>query len=658
MIDQGPIGPGCATAWGMAEKRRGIEKTREGVPIWDGDSSTFQEYEECALMWEQSIALHKRCLCGPRLATELCGTAKKFVIGKRADWLSHGGGVSKLLTHLRQNLGLPQLPEMTELLTRFFKQGRRRRGETMNEYITRKMEVYARARQSMARLMKHYHFGLEPGSSRGGSWTSWNGWRSNASVSAPMTSQEHHRQDDDAEAPPGFEHTDEAFHEEEQPPEEQGSCHSWYSTQSDWRWYGRQWHDDRWCSSWEPPHSEEADWTQEAPELLPDMIQGWYLLADAGLSPSERNVVLAALKGDYSLQRVAQELRNQWWASGWVASDDAALETIDEESADALTLDDLTGEEQAMMMEAEDQAQHAMAMIENGRKTLREARARQNQVRLSRRYFKPAFKKPTPGGQPRGSTLGGGIACLRCGGPHRVAECPQPSKPSAAVATEEAPSACYADDLEVKNVLVLSDEEATDTNQVLAEPAMTEYDQVLVNDLVESGFIGGQVGRPLTTQEAVAQGKAVLDGGATKTLGSVRAIEKVMQLNQEFNGTTCLKALDLQDRPTFGFGNSSKNTCVSTAQIGIQADGKEGSIRVHALDQGDGPILFSIASLRALGAIVDFSEDLIVFRKLTDRKVIQLERSVTGHQLIPMTSDWYAQAQETARPVPSLRDFI
>ena len=78
----------------------------------------------------------------------------------------------------------------------------------------------------------------------------------------------------------------------------------------------------------------------------------------------------------------------------------------------------------------------------------------------------------------------------------------------------------------------------------------------------------------------------------------------------------------------------------------------------HALDQGDGPILFSIASLRALGAIVDFSEDLIVFRKLTDRKIIKLERSVTGHQLIPMTSDWYEQAQETARPVPSLREFL
>ena len=159
--------------WGMAEKRRGIEKTREGVPIWDGDSSTFQEFEECALLWEQSIALHKRYLAGPRLVTELCGTARKFVIGKRPEWLSHNGGVAKLLAHLRQNLGLPQLPEMTELLTRYFKQGRRRRGEMMNEYITRKMEVYARARQSMGRLLKHYPLGVEQPSSRGSTSTLW-----------------------------------------------------------------------------------------------------------------------------------------------------------------------------------------------------------------------------------------------------------------------------------------------------------------------------------------------------------------------------------------------------------------------------------------------------------------------------------------------------
>ena len=645
----------------MAEKRRGIEKTREGVPIWDGDSSTFQEFEECALLWEQSIALHKRYLAGPRLVTELCGTARKFVIGKRPEWLSHNGGVAKLLAHLRQNLGLPQLPEMTELLTRYFKQGRRRRGEMMNEYITRKMEVYARARQSMGRLMKHYPLEVEQPSFRGSTRASWSGWHSVASQPDPEHQSAHHQDDffETQEEPDG------AAHDEGPQQDEWASQHSGYSHRSWWGWNSHDWYNDGWWSSWRPSQSEDADWAQEAPELLPDMIQGWYLLSDSGLSTGERNVILAALKGDYSLLRVAQELRNQWpdddlrhrdqssRAAGWVAQDDAALEVIDEEQAEAWSMEDFTGDEQAMMMAAEDQAQQAMAMIENGRKTLKEARARQNQVRLSRRYFKPAFKGTNYGGQQhRGTTPGGGISCLRCGGPHKAADCPQSNKPNASAAIEEAPFTCYVDDYEVPNDMVL------DPIEVTKEQPVSDYDQAMIGDFVNvknNGFSGG---RPLTTQEAVAQGKAVLDGGATKTLGSVKAIEAVMQRNQELNGSSCLRALDLQDRPTFGFGNSSKNTCVSTAQIGIQADGKEGSIRVHALDQGDGPILFSIASLRALGAIVDFSEDLIVFRKLTDRKIIKLERSVTGHQLIPMTSDWYEQAQETARPVPSLREFL
>ena len=43
-----------------------IERSKDGVPIWDGDSSLFQEHEEMATMWEQSIAYHKRYLCRER----------------------------------------------------------------------------------------------------------------------------------------------------------------------------------------------------------------------------------------------------------------------------------------------------------------------------------------------------------------------------------------------------------------------------------------------------------------------------------------------------------------------------------------------------------------------------------------------------------------
>jgi len=60
----------------MADKQKKIEKSKDGIPIWDGDASTFQEYEECAQLWELATPYHKGYLCGPRLVSELTGTAK------------------------------------------------------------------------------------------------------------------------------------------------------------------------------------------------------------------------------------------------------------------------------------------------------------------------------------------------------------------------------------------------------------------------------------------------------------------------------------------------------------------------------------------------------------------------------------------------------
>ena len=79
---------------------------------------------------------------------------------------------------------------------------------------------------------------------------------------------------------------------------------------------------------------------------------------------------------------------------------------------------------------------------------------------------------------------------------------------------------------------------------------------------------------------------------------------------------------------------------------------------MHALDKGSGPLLFSVESLRSLGAVIDFEHDLVCFRKLTDRRVIRVERSEAGHQLLPMTEDWHARAADTKSPVPSLADLI
>ena len=53
-----------------------VEKSRDGVPAWNGEAGTFQSYEEAALQWEQGIQWGKRYLCGPRLISGIDGNGK------------------------------------------------------------------------------------------------------------------------------------------------------------------------------------------------------------------------------------------------------------------------------------------------------------------------------------------------------------------------------------------------------------------------------------------------------------------------------------------------------------------------------------------------------------------------------------------------------
>eukprot|EP00435_Cladocopium_sp_Y103_P073572 s26_g44.t1 len=291
----------------------------------------------------------------------------------------------------------------------------------------------------------------------------------------------------------------------------------------------------------------------------------------------------------------------------WAEEDGYEVDEDKDEVAALLSDPDLTEEGQALLMSAEEEAQQALVQLDQNRRTLKEARNKQHQVRMSRRYYKTTFTKPYD------------------------------------KKVQSAPFICFAE-------------------QESADDLVTEEYQVPLTCTTyltaEEEPFGIQDGNLITTKDAVFQGKAVVDGGATKTLGSVVALERVMQLNNEKKGNSGLQALDLLDRPVFGFGNSSKDQCVSTASLNIEANGQPGQVRVHALDRGEGPILFSIDSLRSLGAIIDFESDLVVFRRLTDSKVIHLERSSTGHQLLPLTEDLYSQASATSRPVPSLREFI
>lgn len=82
------------------------------------------------------------------------------------------------------------------------------------------------------------------------------------------------------------------------------------------------------------------------------------------------------------------------------------------------------------------------------------------------------------------------------------------------------------------------------------------------------------------------------------------------------------------------------------------------SLKIHALDQGSAPVLVSVDTLRRLGAIVDFRHDKAVFTDVNPKRVVELQRSAAGHQLIPLTEDFMAKGQTFERAVVSLAQLM
>ena len=593
-----------------------------------------------SLQWEQGIPTHKRYLCGPRLLGELTGIARKYVVGKRPDWLSYNGGVEHLLGHLRLSLGRPQLPELSEYLTRYFRQSRRHKGESMNSYIVRKSELYNRAKQALSRVHQDHRV---PGhrATSSSTWTTWqrphqyhNWWNGRDQSATPQPSAASHASA--AEGPQGQE--DDDFHDASE-----GGF-------DPWRQYSWQGNSDTWSESWHTaaPYQEDEHWTQSATELLPDYLQGWYLLHDAGLDSHEKNMIQTAVGNTFSTTRISQELRAQWpedelmkrdqahkhssfWNQGDISEDETSM-AEPPTTATALMSEGMNDEGIALMASAVEAEETAMAALQQARRSLKEARAKQHQVKMSRQYYKVTTSdKSRPAGDSAGK---GGIKCFRCGGPHKIANCPDRTAPprheQGHVAQEEAPFVCYA-------------EADTEAVTLFAEDAYMTETRVPKSRK--------------STEQAIAEGYGIVDGGATKTLGSVYAMEALVNANLKKHQDGRVLEVDVNNQPVFGFGNSSRDKCLSTTKMRISANQKDGVLTIHTLDRGEGPVLLSIDTLRKLKAIIDFEEDLVVFRALDPNQVIQLERSQAGHRLLPLTDDLYKSALPSAQAIPSLRSF-
>ena len=602
------------------------------IPTWDGSADSFQASCEAALLFEQTTKFQDRYLAGPRLVGELQGAAKRLIVGQKPDWVSYNGGVEHLLQHLRRCLGKPQVPELTELLAKYFKTSKRKPGELMGEYITRKCELYVRAQQSMSRIKPHHD---RTEASTGVDWPGpWNSYSRRSSVDSRASTEgvpEGDMSNDSQAAAPTAPTTGEPSETHSSSTSNTGNQNY---TWNDWSWSGSSsyWNWQSYSSwNWQPRNWGSASSYSEGtsmvlPELVPEFVQAWLLLQDAGLEPHEKNTVIVATQGDMSLQRVAQELRNQFADldikkrdtsrkyHGYVGDrvgDSEDESPTPETSFNAET--ELNEEGWALWSETEDEIQTALAALQQTRRTLRDARERQKQVKQNRQYFRQGPRK-SDGSHQREAH----ITCLKCGKTgHKAINCPQNSQQASAA--EMAPFICFAQEESM-------DEQAWATERAPEKP---------------------------TTSDAVAAGKAVIDCGATKSIGSARALEQVMKLSKHG-----IKKVDTQDRPRFGFGNSSEDRCISTLHLNVQAAEQPGIMRIHALNRGSGPVLLSVSTLKALGAMIDFADGTMVLRHVDANKLLTLEESQTGHLLLPLVDDLLSGAEPTQRPIPSLKSYL
>ena len=170
----------------------------------------------------------------------------------------------------------------------------------------------------------------------------------------------------------------------------------------------------------------------------------------------------------------------------------------------------------------------------------------------------------------------------------------------------------------------------------MEEDAEIAFGACEIGEFTGSACENGDIAYP--AEEVMSQCMGIIDSGATSSLGSIDAMEAVVQQNLEKGGDTKVE-VDLSHRPVFRFGNGMSKTCVSTATVQMEAGNKNGQMTIHVHDAPKQPILVSRKALKALGAVIDFAENKVIYRHVNDRAVVPLQEAPNGHLLMPMTGN-------------------
>ena len=82
--------------------------------------------------------------------------------------------------------------------------------------------------------------------------------------------------------------------------------------------------------------------------------------------------------------------------------------------------------------------------------------------------------------------------------------------------------------------------------------------------------------------QAIREGKGIVDLGCTDAMGGERAVDIVARKNLEKHGDTRLREVDLDHQPVYRFGNGEKERAYGRVKFGITCAGQEVTLRSTA----------------------------------------------------------------------------
>ena len=128
-----------------------------------------------------------------------------------------------------------------------------------------------------------------------------------------------------------------------------------------------------------------------------------------------------------------------------------------------------------------------------------------------------------------------------------------------------------------------------------------------------------------TGSENDLNGYAVLDSGATETVGSLPALEALMLAR--FQQTGQIERVTVTSTPMkrFKFGNGSQDLSASHVLIPVMLGQQAVPMGVYTLDVSGVPLLVGIKTLRRLRAVIDCRRDVLVLGAVDPNRGVQVK---------------------------------